>query len=127
MDRDLLDLETLRVPALRLPSFVTPDFLRHVMPLTNRDLRIIHDRYGATIRDMTGFAWPNEKPSLDEFYELLPKALAYPGFALLFGLYIPREVRDRGRGPMPRQVRNQFMSVLIDDPSLLEDRVGSVS
>ena len=63
MDESAFDLDAVRVATVQVPSFVTPDFLRRVMPLTNRDLRMIHDRYGTVFNDITGFAWPKEKPA----------------------------------------------------------------
>jgi hypothetical protein len=124
-DRTALVLDAVRTPTLQVPSFVTPDFLRRYLPLTNRDLRMLHERHGAAINEMTGFEWPKEKPSLDEFYEMLTKALAYPAFLLLFRAYIPSEATERGRGRLPQQFAKQIVSVLREIDSLSEDRPGS--
>ena len=108
------DEEKIRSPILDLPTFVTPKFLRRFVPLTNRDIRTIHEEYGRALEAMTGANWPHERPSVDEFYEFLTGALVHPAFALTFGAYIPWEAKSKGRGPLPASDKRVIATAIRD-------------
>ncbi|MGB8292768.1 MAG: ATP-binding protein [Rhizobium ruizarguesonis] len=80
----VVDVETLRSPILSLPEDIDADWFRDWVPISNRQIRLFHSKWSETIRPVTGFAWPTERPDIDAVYDLLPEAARYPYFLRLF-------------------------------------------
>lgn len=74
-------LAALRNPTARLPSFVDEAFLASTMHFVRSDIRRMHEER-AWIRAITGFAWPQERPSVEEMPSIYVDALQYPAFAI---------------------------------------------
>lgn len=74
------ELPTSTGPVLRIPDFVTTENLRAWVNVTNGQLRAMHE-CREDIRRISGYAnWPEAKPDLQRFLELLPDALRHPHF-----------------------------------------------
>lgn len=80
----VVDIETLRSPILTLPEDIDAAWFRDWVPISNRQIRLFHAKWGETIRRITGFTWPPERPGVDAVYDLLPEAARYPYFLRLF-------------------------------------------
>ena len=78
------DRETLCSPILNLPSQIDAIWFRHWMPISNRQIRLFHEKWGPRVQTITGFAWPVERPEVDEVFSFLPEAARYPYFLRLF-------------------------------------------
>ena len=92
---------TLRSPAAPLPSFVTEEFLANAMHVVNSDARRMHEDR-EWIRTVTGFPWPQERPSKEDVPRLYLDALRYPAFAIVFQhQFFPD---DNGRGFPKNQI-----------------------
>jgi hypothetical protein len=96
----------LRSPSAPLPSFVDEEFLANAMHLVNSDVRRMHENR-EWIRKVTGFPWPQERPSLQEIPRLYLDALKYPAFAIIFQhQFFPD---DNGRGLPKRAIIQKTM------------------
>ncbi|XUY30029.1 AAA family ATPase (plasmid) [Agrobacterium sp. rho-8.1] len=80
----VVDIETLRSPILSLPGDIDAAWFRDWVPISNRQIRLFHAKWGKTILPVTGFPWPPERPGVDAVYDLLPEAARYPYFLRLF-------------------------------------------
>lgn len=68
-------------PVLRLPDFVTVEWLSDNVRFTNAQLRAIHQAR-SELMTLSGFAgWPDDRPDQDTFLEIMLEGLRYPRFA----------------------------------------------
>ena len=77
------DLDELRQPILNLPDFATSGWFKKHLSVSRSHLRVFHSKWGRYVEPVTGFAWPLERPDVEEFYDLLPEIAKYP-YALRF-------------------------------------------
>jgi hypothetical protein len=77
------DLDELRRPILTLPDFATSGWFKKHLSVSRSHLRVFHSKWGRYVQPVTGFAWPSERPDVEEFYDLLPEIAKYP-YALRF-------------------------------------------
>jgi hypothetical protein len=90
----------LRSPSAPLPSFVDEEFLANAMHLVKSDVRHM-DEDNDWIRTVTGFPWPEERPTVQDMPRLYLDALKYPAFAIIVQhQFFPD---DNGRG-LPKNV-----------------------
>lgn len=67
-------------PVIRLPAFVTEEWLNQYTRIPNAQLRAIHQSR-EQIAALTGFnSWPDARPDHDEFLKILTEGLKYPRF-----------------------------------------------
>lgn len=79
-------------PVIRLPAFVTVDWLAANATVANSQLRAIHEERDLLMR-LSGFGgWPLQRPSQAEFAALLHAGLRYPRFAVAFTQIAKRSV-----------------------------------
>lgn len=76
-------ITNLRSPSATLPSFVTEEFLANAIHVVNSDTRHMHEDR-EWIRTVTGFPWPEERPSVQDMPAIYREALRYPAFAVVF-------------------------------------------
>jgi hypothetical protein len=74
-------LKAIRSPVARLPSFADETFLASAIHFVRTDIRRMHEER-AWIRAITGFPWPETKPSVEEMPRIYLDALRYPAFAI---------------------------------------------
>lgn len=68
-------------PVLRLPDFVTPEWLAAFVNIPNAQLRAIHQSRDEIGR-LTGYTgWPEGRPDQKQFLEIFVEGLRYPRFA----------------------------------------------
>ncbi|CVI62713.1 ATP-binding protein (plasmid) [Agrobacterium leguminum] len=80
----VVDREILRSPILTLPPRIDAAWFQNWIPISNRQIRLFHEKWGPRVETVTGFAWPVERPEVDEVFDLLPEATRYPYFLRLF-------------------------------------------
>lgn len=80
----VVDHQILRSPILPLPPHIDPAWFREWIPITNRQVRLFHEKWGQHVQTATGFPWPAERPDVDQVFNLLPDAARYPYFLRLF-------------------------------------------
>jgi hypothetical protein len=98
-------LTVLRKPSASLPETIDEKFLAGILHFVNADVRRMHqDRLW--IRSVTGFPWPEEKPSVDDMPALYAEALKYPSFAIVVQHQFFPE--DLFRGLPKHQLRRQY-------------------
>jgi hypothetical protein len=98
-------LAAIRSPSAPLPDMVDEAFLAGILHFVNADVRKMHEDR-AWIRSVTGFPWPEEKPSTDEMPALYAEALRYPSFAIVVQRLFFAE--DTFRGLPKNQTRRQY-------------------
>jgi hypothetical protein len=103
-------LAAVQSPSAKLPEGVDASFLAGIVHFVNADLRRMHDDR-AWIRAVTGFPWPEQKPSVEEMPALYADALRYPAFAIV----VQRQFFTEDtlyRGLPKNQSRRQFGDLL---------------
>lgn len=81
---DVEDID-LRQPLLPLPSYMTADYLRTCLRLSNSTKRILHRKFKDFICEYSGFSgWPSNIPTDDQLVELVLSGLRYPLFFVAF-------------------------------------------
>jgi hypothetical protein len=98
-------LATIRSPSAPLPDTVDEAFLAGILHFVNADVRKMHEDR-AWIRSVTGFPWPEQRPSTDEMPALYAEALRYPSFAIVVQRLFFAE--DTLRGLPNGQTRRQY-------------------
>ncbi len=98
-------LAKIRTPSAPLPDTVNEAFLASVMHVVNADVRKMHEER-VWIRSVTGFPWPEDKPTAEDLPALYAEALKYPSFAIV----VQRQFfpDDTFRGLPKNQVRRQY-------------------
>ncbi len=81
INADVADLwpNTPKTPVLPVPNFVTADWLRTKISAPQSLLRHIH-HWAEEIRCLSGFPWPDERPTAEQFPDILLDGLRYPAF-----------------------------------------------
>ncbi|MFL7904318.1 RNaseH domain-containing protein [Azospirillum argentinense] len=99
-----------REPVLPIPPFVTREWLVPKISVPNMALREIH-RWRDEIRAISGFPWPEERPTQESFPDLMLDGLRYPGFVRAVTRAAIRHVRNPNKqtdyslfGPFRKQV-----------------------
>jgi hypothetical protein len=109
-----------------LPSFVDEKFLASTMHLVRSDIRRMHEER-AWIRAVTGFAWPEEKPAVEDMPSIYLDALRYPAFAIAVQHQFFHD--DYARGFPKNEIVRQFfdMSERIIDSKPMEPAEAHLS
>lgn len=79
-DVDFKQQPTATAPVLELPPFVDAEWLRSVIHVPNAQLRAMHEARSEIARRSGFNGWPQSKPDIGAFIEMLPEALRYPRF-----------------------------------------------
>ncbi|PSH54625.1 hypothetical protein CU100_25945 [Phyllobacterium endophyticum] len=80
----ITDHTELRSPILKLPDRIDAEWFRNWLVISNRSLRLFHEKWGPFVESATGFPWPAKKPDLDAALTFLPIAAKYPFFLMVF-------------------------------------------
>jgi hypothetical protein len=113
---DLADLaQSLRSPSVMLPEFADEAFFADTLHIVPSDIRRMHEDR-KWIQDVTGFPWPEERPSVEDMPRLYKDALRYPAFSIFVQ---QRYFDDRGF-PKPALIRkrNETLRRLRRDPKM---------
>ncbi|CAN7228821.1 AAA family ATPase [Mesorhizobium caraganae] len=78
------DHERLRSPILSLPAGLDSKWFERWISVSNRSLRLFHNKWSSSVTQLTGFRWPESRPDVDCLFEMLPEASKYPFFLRLF-------------------------------------------
>lgn len=68
-----------RAPVLPIPPFVTREWLAPKLSAPPSILREIHS-WRSEVRALSGYPWPKDKPTPDQFFDILLDGMRYPGF-----------------------------------------------
>ncbi len=71
--------DTAREPVLPVPSFVTREWLTSKVSAPPSLLREVH-KWRAEVQALSGFPWPKERPTPEQFFDMMLDGLRYPGF-----------------------------------------------
>jgi hypothetical protein len=80
-NRNLSDMwpGTAREPVLPVPPFVNREWLTQKVSAPPSLLREIH-RWRSEIRSLSGYPWPKERPTPEQFLDVLLNGMRFPGF-----------------------------------------------
>lgn len=106
-----------REPVLPIPVFVTREWLRPKISISNTALREIQNAR-AEIELISGFRWPEERPNQEVLLDLMLDGLRYPGFvravtrAAIRQVKNPKKLADYGLfGPFRTQVSGLLLNL----------------
>ncbi len=106
-----------REPVLPIPAFVTREWLRPKIAISNMALREIQNAR-AEIELISGFRWPEERPNQEVLLDLMLDGLHYPGFvravtrAAIRQVKNPKKLADYGLfGPFRTQVSGLLLNL----------------
>lgn len=130
-DEAVVQQPTVRRPILRLPAFITVEWLRGAVNVTNAQLRAMHEDR-ADIGRISGYSgWPDQKPDIEDFLALLPEAMRYPRFLALITQAVKRR-RPPGKAqqwtpfiPIWKRAYSEARRILVatgDSVSVLDSR-----
>lgn len=69
-----------RITYLQIPDWMTHSWFQSALDVTEQDIERFHDSFGAGIEAVTGYPWPTERPSIEDFHGHVASGCVLPLF-----------------------------------------------